>query len=230
MDVDLALEAVANSSQLPATPFRRHGIPTPIPRSKRQPFYPTGNRDNTPKPVNGSAPPSSVEPLSIKKKTSVRATMTTTSTGSPTPARKAYTRNSPLSRTSARIVSPKRTSPQVRSTRMMQSTHHSPKHESTERIMQLAQTTKEDVRFSLGFPRKCSLIKYQVESSCRAVKRIKLEINYLHPSNLQGSEDEQSRPPSPDKGARTPQRTTPAMVRYLLFGHATANLTILSED
>jgi hypothetical protein len=69
-------------------------------------------------------------------------------TGSPSAARKNLTRNSPLS---GRIISPKRISPQVCSARTIPSTLFSPTHEGLERIAQLAQTTRKDVRLSIDF-------------------------------------------------------------------------------
>ncbi|KAF8897687.1 hypothetical protein BD779DRAFT_1608223 [Infundibulicybe gibba] len=167
----------------------RQGIPTAIPRSKRQPLFPTNNTDHTPKPTS-SVPqtPGAVEPLSIKKKTSVRTTV-----GSPTPARKSYVRNSPLSRTSARIVSPRRVSPQIRNGRGATSAHLS-KDDRIERMIQQVQSAKEDI-----------------ESSRRTIKRIKLEVDDHRSTAPQGDEDDRSsiisRPSSPDKGVRTPQRT-----------------------
>ena len=81
--------------------------PSPLPRSKRQAFGPFSQIDSTPKATNGAATPfSNVEPLSIKKKSSTR------SGHSPyTPTRKH--RTSPLSKTTGRVVSPRKVSPQT---------------------------------------------------------------------------------------------------------------------
>jgi hypothetical protein len=133
MDDDLALENAAKLQR--SAPAR----PTGIPRSKRQPFFPAGNIDATPKaPITTAPTPTGVEPLSIKKKTSVRAEASTTES-----SRKPPSRSSPLSR--ARTVgSPRRVSPQVRSIRT--SSMRSPsKNEPPQRLVQLSKITKEDV-------------------------------------------------------------------------------------
>jgi len=131
-NADIILEKTLVDVTEPSTPSRI-----------RQPLLPTGNTEATPKnSINGAVAPS-IEPLSIKKKTSVRASATT---GSPMPGPKTFSRNSPLSRTSARITSPRRVSPQVRTTRAAITVHHSSKPVDAERIIHLAQTTKEDVR------------------------------------------------------------------------------------
>lgn len=81
--------------------------PSPLPRSKRQAFGPFSQMDSTPKATNGAATPlSNIEPLSIKKKSSTRS-----GHGSYTPTRK-Y-RASPLSKTTGRVVSPRKVSPQT---------------------------------------------------------------------------------------------------------------------
>ncbi|KAJ7129503.1 hypothetical protein C8R44DRAFT_79844 [Mycena epipterygia] len=178
MDDELALENAARL--LRSAPVRATGIP----RSKRQPFFPAGNIDATPKPAVTNAPtPSGVEPLSIKKKTSVRTEASTTAETS----RKPQSRNSPLSR--ARTVgSPRKVSPQVRSARAA-SMRSPAKHEPPQRLEQLSKMTKEDV-----------------ESSHRAIKRMRLEIDGLQ---SECSTDEIIRPASPSKAARTPQRGPP---------------------
>lgn len=132
-------------------PTRHGGIPTPMPRSKRQPFQPTGNTEATPKASTSAAatstslPPGSsgVEPLSIKKKNSGRSS---TVNNSPL-ARKINARNSPLSRPgNNRVVSPRRVSPQIKKTKhVSQSSASSVKTETLEHISQLALSTKEDV-------------------------------------------------------------------------------------
>lgn len=144
MDDDLALEVATNLHR--PTPSR----PTGIPRSKRQPFHPTGNTESTPRPtVNGSATPGTIEPLSIKKKTSVRAAPPTVMGGSPTPAKKSRSRTSPLSRTIGRVASPRRFSPsQVRNSKAITaSSIHNASQNDLERVVQLSKTTKEDARF-----------------------------------------------------------------------------------
>lgn len=122
--------------------------PTPrsgIPRSKRQIFQPV-NVDSTPKPhVNGTTrPPSFVEPLSIKKKTSVRTAPDSSET--PVNVRKGG-RNS-LTRTPGKMVasSPRRVSPQIRLGKVLGSSVSSPHMVSDlDKIISLARTTKEDV-------------------------------------------------------------------------------------
>ncbi|KAJ3859197.1 hypothetical protein EV359DRAFT_51220 [Lentinula novae-zelandiae] len=174
--------------------------PTPtksgIPRSKRQIFHPVNNIDSTPKPhTNGMArASSSVEPLSIKKKTSVRNAIDLTDT--PVTGRKSG-RNS-LSRTPARSVtsSPRRVSPQIRLGKVAGPSISSPHMvHDLDKIVSLARTTKEDV-----------------ESSHRAVKRLKVEIE-KHTTATVLSDNDISRPSSPVKGFRTPQRSAPPLTK-----------------
>lgn len=148
MEVDLSFETtLVDGTHTPAL-SRQEDVTSPLPRSKRQPFVPTGNTEATPRAgANGtSASASSVEPLSIKKKTSVR-----TSVGSPSVGRKAYTRHPPLSRTSTRVVSPRRISSQIKKARakplLLSATGAD---ESVERVVHLAQTTREDVSFPMS--------------------------------------------------------------------------------
>lgn len=137
-------------------PSRYSAMPTPIPRSKRQLFHPTGNTEATPKASNSvsatvlvasaNLPGGSsgqVEPLSIKKKNSVRSS---TVNSSPL-ARKINPRSSPLNRpASNRIVSPRRISPQIKKTKpTLQSSTLSVKTETLEHLSQLAVSTREDV-------------------------------------------------------------------------------------
>ncbi|KAK0468197.1 uncharacterized protein EV420DRAFT_1635453 [Desarmillaria tabescens] len=63
-----------SGSSCPSTPSRSTGIP----RSRRQPFYPTGNTDATPRPHSNQT--SVVEPLSIKKKPLARSATNATTT------------------------------------------------------------------------------------------------------------------------------------------------------
>ncbi|KAG5648922.1 hypothetical protein DXG03_000271 [Asterophora parasitica] len=187
MDDDL----IGNTTLVqPSAPLSR---PTGIPRSKRQPLYPTGITDATPKaaPVPPSPAPAPIEPLSIKKKTSVRSNASVVA--SPTPVRKTYARNSPLSRTSARVVSPRRVSPQIgkRKLNAVSSSSRS-STEVTDRMLQLSRTTLDDI-----------------ESSRRTIKRIKLQVDDLR--SISVTEGEYSRPSSPEKELRTPQRQSAAM-------------------
>jgi len=119
--------------------------PSGLPRSKRQPFFPTGNTDATPKPsvAPASTAATPIVPLSIKKKTSTR---NSADVASPTPARKPYVRNSPLARNSARVVSPRRASPQVMKRKLNLDTSQT--NELTERILQLSRNTDEEVSVS----------------------------------------------------------------------------------
>lgn len=123
--------------------------PTPtrsgIPRSKRQIFQSVNNVDSTPKPhVNGTTrPPSFVEPLSIKKKTSVRTAPDSSET--PVHVRKGG-RNS-LTRTPGKMVasSPRRVSPQIRLGKVLSSVSSPHMVSDLDKIISLARTTKEDV-------------------------------------------------------------------------------------
>lgn len=121
---------------------------TGIPRSKRQPFFPTGNTGASSQPAGSTTPgPSTIEPLSIRKKTSVHAVATAPS--SPTP-RKHTVRTSPLSRTTARIASPRRVSPQVRSMKSASlSSSSSTGMDDLEQALHLSKTTKADVSIVL---------------------------------------------------------------------------------
>lgn len=137
MDDDLARETINRVfDPSPHTP-----TPSAIPRSKRQPFYSTSNTEATPKAANAfssvlAATP--IEPLSIKKKTSLR---TSAVLASPTP-RKNYVRNSPLSRSLNRVVSPRRVSPGFKKTKANGSAFLS---EDLEHLKHLSVSTKEDV-------------------------------------------------------------------------------------
>ncbi|TFK43736.1 hypothetical protein BDQ12DRAFT_752507 [Crucibulum laeve] len=195
MDDDLSEESFSQLER-PVTPIRSQPHLTAIPRSIRQPLFPTGNTDTTPKPTASSSTiaPSTIEPLSIKKKTSLRDSVIPPP--SPT-VRKTYTRNSPLSRTAARIVSPRRVSPQIRRSKLSSATQASHiKDEDLERILHLSVSTKDDI-----------------ESSRRSIKRIKIEIDSVRACPSSHPEDPYSRPGSPEKGSRTPQATA-AMARH----------------
>ncbi|KAJ7590868.1 hypothetical protein C8J56DRAFT_934088 [Mycena floridula] len=170
---------------LPQSSLARTSARTGIPRSKRQPFLPAGNSETA-----GSSS-SIVEPLSIKKKTSVRGTAV--QPPSPTP-RKHAIRSSPMSRTTARIASPRRVSPSIRNVKTI-SQNPSSGTDELERALQLSKTTKADV-----------------ESGHRAVKRIRLEREESRPD----SEDVISRPASPVKGLRTPQLPTAGLSKAAL--------------
>jgi hypothetical protein len=136
MDDDLELEVINQLSD----PKLRTPPPSGIRRSRRQPFYPTSNAETTPK-ATGSVPAvTSIEPLSIKKKTSLRSSVVL---ASPTP-RKNYVRNSPLSRSLNRVVSPRRVSPGFKKMKANGSTALS-LGEDLEHLKYLSVSTKEDV-------------------------------------------------------------------------------------
>jgi len=140
MDDDF--ESEFNHHPPPPSSSAHHSNPVSnIPRSKRQPFFPTGNT-GTPKPSasNLISAPTPIEPLSIKKKVSVKTSAILP--GSPTPVRRSHVRNSPLSRNFQRIVSPRRVSPQIRKPKSVPSSY---KPEDFEHIQHLAVSTKEDV-------------------------------------------------------------------------------------
>lgn len=120
-----------------------------IPRSRRQPFF-HPNTDATPKSsaTTSSAAPTTIEPLSIKKKSSTRSAAN--APVSPTPARRSYVRNSPLNRPSVtgRIVSPRRIPSQIRRGKAVASLP-SLDNEAVERLVQYSQSTKDDVSLVL---------------------------------------------------------------------------------
>ncbi|KAF8639693.1 hypothetical protein AX17_000955 [Amanita inopinata Kibby_2008] len=180
---------VAQPSSLPS---RFEGLPTGIPRSKRQPFFPPNSIDATPKSsaTINSTIPSTIEPLSIKKKASVRSANVL---GSPTPARRTYVRNSPLSRASNRITSPRRVSPHIRRTKPVVLLPMID-NESTEKLVQYSESAKEDI-----------------ELSRRSIKRIQFEVDELRGS--QPIEDPLSRSSSPDKSLRSSQPAPQPLTR-----------------
>ncbi|TFK22329.1 hypothetical protein FA15DRAFT_522036 [Coprinopsis marcescibilis] len=166
------------------TPSRQSSA---IPRSRRQPF--PGNA--TPKPMQQpsttSAVPSSVEPLSIKKKISVRSTTSATHPHSPTPTRKLYMKGSPLNKPVR--TSPRRVSPQQMKKFKSSTTPIPPiKSALVDDLVRVAVATKDDI-----------------ESSHRAVKRIKVELDKFSVAIQSVNEEPVSRPASPDKLLRTLQ-------------------------
>jgi len=150
VDLELALDsAITDLTNIPVTPTRKSSASS-IPRSKRQPFEPTGNTDATPKAVPlASGIPRPVEPLAIKKKTSVRS--------SPGQGRKPSVRNSPLSKPVGKGMSPKRASPRV--SKIAQPVRPNPvpatplpavveqafKNDDLDKLIKLAESTKLDV-------------------------------------------------------------------------------------
>lgn len=137
----------APSPSRPSTiPLKHQGTPSAIPRSKRQPFFPPSNRESIPKPAGVLPPttPNTIEPLSIKKKSSVRVT----NGGSPTPARKTYARNSPLARHSARVTISRRVSPLLGKRRLGAISHdsaHQHQNEIAEKMLEICRATTDDV-------------------------------------------------------------------------------------
>lgn len=140
MEDDLTADVTRNIPR-PTTPSRYQNMPSGIPRSKRQPLFPTDKTETIPQSAVASSSASShtIEPLSIKKKTSDR---TSTASGQ-TPTRKTYPRHAPLSR----IVSPpRRVSPHIRPRVSV-----SPQIAKTiERLMDSGNSSKEQVCFVLS--------------------------------------------------------------------------------
>uniref|UniRef100_A0A0W0EZG9 DH domain-containing protein n=1 Tax=Moniliophthora roreri TaxID=221103 RepID=A0A0W0EZG9_MONRR len=185
MDEDLA-SVLESMPQTPASSSR----PTNIPRSKRQSFHPLANGDHTPRGP-GASTSTTIEPLSIKKKTSVRSG---TDADSPAPRRSGRTS---LSRAPSKRNSPRRVSPQVKLAKIAGTSVATAQVLSeVENILHLAQATKEDV-----------------ESGHRAIKRLKVEIEKQGSSAAHMDDEPISRPSSPIKGLRTPQRVPPPLTK-----------------
>jgi hypothetical protein len=143
---DSPLDATPSPSRPSTVPSRHQGTPSAIPRSKRQPFFPQGNSDSTPKSAGGLPPaaPNTIEPLSIKKKSSVRVS----NGGSPMPTRRTYARNSPLSRPSARVAS-RRVSPQLGKRKLSATSHNSAhQNETNDRMLEASRATTDNVMFT----------------------------------------------------------------------------------
>ncbi|KAI0307231.1 hypothetical protein B0F90DRAFT_1807884 [Multifurca ochricompacta] len=154
-NLDSALEStLLNLSHRPVTPPEPV---SPLPRSRRQPFEPTGNTETVRKsiPHGGQKTPNAIEPLSIKKKSSLR-----NSTGESPPSRKAQPRTP--SNIRERVVSPRRASPIVRQKKAPTSSNLPQKDIDLPRLL-----------------RHIESIKDELETSRRAVKRIKLDSEQL---------------------------------------------------
>lgn len=137
-DTGMTLEGTLVNLTQSSTLSRSDSVTSSRRQSNRPPLLPTGNTEMTPKPSSeGNA--SGTEPLSIKKKTSGRSSESSTYT------RKTFTRNSPLSRTSAKVISPRRVSPQIRNTHARISNKLVGNAPEVDQLLQLATTTKEDV-------------------------------------------------------------------------------------
>ncbi|KAN0126892.1 hypothetical protein V8E52_000532 [Russula decolorans] len=189
--LDSALEnTLHNLNRPPVTPPKSV---SPLPRSRRQPFEPTGNTEAAPRINSNSVQktPGAIEPLSIKKKNSLR-----NSAGESPSSRKAHLRTPPSIR--GRVVSPRRVSPIVRQKKTAAS---SGSHEDVN-LPKLAKLVES--------------IKDELETSRRAVKRIKLDNEQLPSTWAQVSDGDDNMPkphrigglhPTPQRN--TPQRNTP---------------------
>ncbi|OBZ70183.1 Rho guanine nucleotide exchange factor gef2 [Grifola frondosa] len=192
VDTDLGLEAtLVNMTQPHLSPTRTPV--SPLPRSRRQPFEPTVNKHAMPSgsAVEAPRPPVTTEPLLVRKKGSVR----TTSGESPSGARRVYNarRNSALGKQAFHGGSPRRVpSGQARMSRIPIFADNSAAIDDVDRLVRLAETTKEDV-----------------ESCRRAVKRIKLETDKLQSLSPDCRASEEFVRPTPIKALRIPQRDTP---------------------
>ena len=136
--LDSALETtLLNLNRPPVTPPKSV---SPLPRSRRQPFEPTGNTETASKsiPHGVQKTPSIVEPLVIKKKDSLR-----TSTGESPSSHKTYPRTPPNIR--GRIVSPRRISPMVRQRKTVSSSRSPQKDIDLPRLLRLVESIKDEV-------------------------------------------------------------------------------------
>ncbi|KAI0268336.1 hypothetical protein BC834DRAFT_687638 [Gloeopeniophorella convolvens] len=189
-DLDAALETTLLNLNRPlATPPKSS---SPLPRSRRQPFEPTGTNESTPTPVPHGVQktPSIIEPLSIKKKTSVRRSSGDSPTG-----RKMLPRTPPKLR--GRIVSPRRVSPIVRQ-RKTSATSGTPQSDvEPPRLLKLVDSIKDDL-----------------EVSQRAIKRIKTDGQQLS-STLNPPADAEDDPPKLSRIGlpMTPQRNSVAITK-----------------
>ena len=137
--LDSALETTLHDlNRPPVTPPKSV---SPLPRSRRQPFEPTGNTEAAPRMNSHSVQktPGAIEPLSIKKKNSLR-----NSAGGSSPSRRAHLRTPPSIR--GRIVSPRRVSPVVR---QKKTAAPSGSHEDVDlpKLVRLVESLKDEVGF-----------------------------------------------------------------------------------
>ncbi|KAK0206394.1 hypothetical protein DFS33DRAFT_586286 [Desarmillaria ectypa] len=220
-----------SGSSRPSTPARSTGIP----RSKRQPFYPTGNTDATPRPHSSQT--TVVEPLSIKKKPLARsatnATTTTThstytATHSATRSDSGHSSHSSHSRPSSSSSTSSSNyssypSNEINTTPVAptRKTHGSPLSRSHARRTSPRRTatqiraatpamsdSSQGVDIDEVLKMSCAT-KEDLESAHRAVKRIKLEVENLRSAATKRDGESISRPSSPVKGFSTPQRPPP---------------------
>ncbi|KAI1796072.1 hypothetical protein LXA43DRAFT_988206 [Ganoderma leucocontextum] len=198
----------------PTTPTHRVYPRTPIPRSKRQPFEPTSvlNTETTPKAsaekhTNGgdsNKPPGVIEPLSIKKRSSVRtegsAATLSPGRGSPGSARRTSLtltrRPSPIGKSAFANVGTRRVSGQ-RTTKALQGLDDVDPDELEMRLKRAAEATKADI-----------------ENSHRAVKRIRLETQKVKSSSpVRAAVATWETKPTVSPVKRTPQRANTALTR-----------------
>lgn len=139
--LDTALETtLQNLNRPPATPPKPV---SPLPRSRRQPFEPTGNTDTAPRVISlgSQKAPSTIEPLSIKKKNSLR-----NPTKESPPGRKAHLKTP--SNIRGRVVSPRRVSPIVRQKKT--SSSGSREDVNVPRLIKLVESMKDEVTSASG--------------------------------------------------------------------------------
>ncbi|EJF62298.1 hypothetical protein DICSQDRAFT_104681 [Dichomitus squalens LYAD-421 SS1] len=195
----------------PTTPTHRVYPRTPIPRSKRQPFEPTGvlNTETTPKAnaeANGdpSKPPSIIEPLSIKKRSSVHTncSVTTLSVGS----------GSPGSAKKTQLTLTRRPSPIGKSAFANASTRRVSGQRTTKALH-----VEDDVdpdQLEVKLKRGAEALKADIETSHRAVKRIRLETQKaVSASPVRAAVAVWETRPTVSPVKRTPQRATPALTK-----------------
>ena len=139
--LDTALETtLQNLNRPPATPPKPV---SPLPRSRRQPFEPTGNTDTAPRVISlgSQKAPSTIEPLSIKKKNSLR-----NPTKESPPGRKAHLKTP--SNIRGRVVSPRRVSPIVRQKKTSSSGFR--EDVNVPRLIKLVESMKDEVTSASG--------------------------------------------------------------------------------
>ncbi|KAF8592181.1 hypothetical protein K439DRAFT_1626199 [Ramaria rubella] len=172
--LERALEATLDhlTRAQPVTPVRQTSKASSSPsitRTRRLPLEPKAN-DATPRGHMETIPSTnSVEPLSIKKKASVRSTAGSTVS----PPRTRHTH-------AVRTGSARRTSPQVRGVQRTMSLNDHRKPDLPDRLLVTAQSTREDV-----------------DSVRRVVKRIKLEVTTLKTTFTSDGDSQNDEPEFP---------------------------------
>ncbi|TFY55472.1 hypothetical protein EVG20_g9304 [Dentipellis fragilis] len=201
-EIEAALETtLVNMSQLPTTPRR---TASPLPRSRRQPFDPAENMAVTPK-MAGTLPRltmGKVEPLSIKKVSTSPTKMSPTKLLlSPT---KSVVETPPLRGSVEAVAARGSGLAQTRVTKMSSASAPSPvessKNEDTmNRLIRKAEATKVDVRVVSPISRQivADSIYMQINSSRKAVKRIRMDAEKLHVNLKKMGEEAQRRPQTP---------------------------------